>query len=390
MSIDVLINGEGTPINRVVFTALLEESVASTYAAYGKALSAGAITFADLVKLARHGDIPFSLFFAPLPLVRAQLAAKTDKLLAGVTKKTFSVNSRDVVQLRDIELIVKDLLRKQELLKKHDATLAKNPIIGLLGRPGRTIKADADKFMKAIDLTHDAVRSAGDKEALLAYIITRLEAKQILVSQGASTVMPQRVKVKFSGMTVKDNKIPYIFLAGGDAGDNQEPNGRHIFTLMLLAVLVARRIFAPVTYDGSTIGPDVGREYDIVGEVLMPAGEIRRRTLASLDDVKALADEFNVTPSAMTVRAMRLNVFGGDIARSYLDELADEYARRTKPPMRSPLPVNAIRKYNGREFSVRMLDALDSRKVSPKEFCRMVCLNRIKPSQIGDFRAALH
>jgi len=119
-------------------------------------------------------------------------------------------------------------------------------------------------------------------------------------------------------MTVKDNKIPYIFLAGGDPGDNQEPSGRRIFTLTLLAVLVARRIFAPVTYDGSSIGQNVGREYDIAGEILMPAAGLCDQRLASLDDVKTLAEKFNVTPSAMTVRAMRLKIVGADCARSYL------------------------------------------------------------------------
>lgn len=389
MSIDVLIGGTATPIDRAVFTALLEDSVASTYVDYEKALSAGTIAFANLVKLARHGEIPYSLFFAPLPLVQAQIKVKTSKLLAGLTKTTFSVNSRDIVELRDIELIVKDLLRKQQLLKMYDTTLTKNSIVALLARPGRTVKSDADKLMRALGLTHESMRSVGDRDAMLAHLIAHLEAKQILVSQSSSTVMPQRLRVKFSGMAIKDNKIPYIFLAGGDPGDNQEPSGRRVFTLTLLAVLVARKIFAPVTYDGSSVGPGVGREYDIVGEILMPAADIRGQNLGSLEDVKSLADGFNVTPSAVTVRAMRLDMVSGATAKSYLDELAREYARREKQPRRSPLPVNAVRKYNGREFSVRMLGALDSQKLSSKEFCRSVCLNRIKPSQIDDFRAAV-
>jgi hypothetical protein len=389
MSIDVLIGGNETPIDSAVFTALLENSVSSTYVSYHKALATGSIPFNDLVVLARHGEIPYTLFFAPLPLVQAQISTKTDKLLAGLTKTTFSMNSRDVVDLRDIELIVKDLLRKQELLKRYDGTLARNPIIGLLRNPARSVKIDADKLMCALGLTHDAMRSTRDKDAMLVFIISHLEAKQVLVSQSASSVMPQRLKVKFSGMTIKDTKIPYIFLAGGDPGDNQEPSGRRIFTLTLLAVLVARSIFAPVTYDGSSLGQDVGREYDIAGEILMPAADVRGKDLNSLDDVKALAGELKVTASAMTVRAARLSIFRRDIAQSYLDELAREYALRVKPVMRTPLAVNAVRKYNGREFSVRMLKALDSQKLSPKDFCRSVCLNHLQPAQIADFRAAL-
>jgi len=44
--------------------------------------------------------------------------------LASVSKNTFSIGSRARVELRDVELIVKDLIRKQGLLRRHDATLS--------------------------------------------------------------------------------------------------------------------------------------------------------------------------------------------------------------------------------------------------------------------------
>lgn len=390
MAIDVLLNHARTPIEEAVFVALLENSVASTYVDYDRALKKLEIPFNDLVNLARHGEIPYTLFFAPLPLVAAQIEAKTEKLLSGLSKDTFSVNSRDKVSLRDVELIVKDLLRKQELLKTHDKTLTKNTIVGLLGRPGKSIAADAAKLMEALDLTHGAIRSARTKKAALAHLVLCLEAHQILVSQSVNNFMPQRlIGVRFSGMTIKDTKVPYIFLAGGDAGDYQEPEGRKIFTLTLMSVLIARRIFAPVTYDGSSTGSDVGREYDIVGEMLMPRGALRDVSLTSLDEIKAAAEDFKVTPSAMTVRAMRLGTLDSGTATAHLAELKREFEQRTKPRARQPKPVNAVRTYNGRELSIRMLHAFDDRKISAKDFCRSVCLNHIKPWQIDDFRSAL-
>lgn len=390
MAIDVLLTGTRTSIDKAVFVALLENSTATTYAGYSRAIESSSIAFADLVSLARHGDIPFTLFFAPLPLVEAQIRAKTDKLLRGVGKATFSVNSRDRVNLRDIELIVKDLLRKQELLKRHDRSLAKNPIVGLLSMPGGSVTADANKLMASLGLEHAALRAARNKSAALTLMIDRLEANQVLVSQSVNNFMPQRLTgLKFSGMTIRDAKVPYIFLAGGDPGDRQEPVGRKIFTLALMSVLVARKIFAPVTYDGSSIGTDVGREYDIVGAMLMPADSLRGSQLTALSDVKAAADEFKVTPSALTVRAMRLGLIGRESAASHLAELAREYGSREKSHARQPKAVNAVRKYNGREFSSRMIDALDRSRMSPKEFCRSVCLNHIKPAQIDDFRRAV-
>lgn len=390
MQMEVTLDGSRTPIEREVFVALLENSVANGRAGYLRALDTLEITFTELVDLARKADIPYSLFFASHALVQAQLRAKTEKLLQGLTKATFSLNSRSTVDLRDIELIVKDLLRKQELLKKHDITLVRNQIVGLLRRRGRSVEEDAEILLNALGLDSDSIRAAKNKESALELMIKHLEARQVLVSRSVNNFMPQRLQgVKFSGMTIKDTKVPYIFLSGGDHGDSQEPTGRQIFTLTLMAVLVARGIFAPVTYDGRSSAPDPGREYDIVGQMLMPVEEVRQVDHGSLDAVKAAADLFKVTPSAMAVRAMRLGFVSPDAAGGYLAELEVEYSNRTSPKPRTPKTVNAIRKYNGREFSARMLGALDSRKLTARDFCRVVCSNRIKPHEINDFRGAI-
>lgn len=222
-------------------------------------------------------------------------------------------------------------------------------------------------------------------------MIERLEANQVLVSRSVQNYMPQRLAhVKFSGMTVRDNKVPYIFLAGGDHGDDQEPVGRTIFTLALMTVLVARRIFAAMTWDGGSTATDPGREYDIAGSMLMPAERMRALALTSLDAVKAASDEFKVTASAVTVRAMRLGMISPEAAGNHLEQLRGEFRSRPKGGPRSPIhPENAVRKYNGRELTVRMLHALDNGDISAGEFCRSICLNHLKPSRIEDLRRAV-
>jgi hypothetical protein len=202
--------------------------------------------------------------------------------------------------------------------------------------------------------------------------------------------MPQLVEVRFSGMTVRDSKVPYIFLSGGDHGDFQEPVGRQIFTLVLMAVLVARGIFAPVSYDASSTAPDAGREFDIVGEILMPAEEMQKAKLLDLAGINVAADALKVTPSAIVVRAMRLGQLSPETAFLYLDELATEFrARPASGPRKQLKPVNAIRKYSGRGLTARMLRAVDDRRLTDREFCRVVCLNRISTFEIGELRAAI-
>lgn len=387
----MLLGQAAVPIDDAVFTTLLDNSVAGTYKGYERTLQTGSIKFTDLVDLARKGDIPYTLFFAPITLVQEQVEKKTAKLLAGVSRDTFSIGSRAKVELRDVELIVKDLIRKQQLVRKHDMSLQPNTIIGLLRDDTESVDADAAALMSALGLAHDRLRACRSKEKALDLMIERLEANQVLVSRSVQNYMPQRLThVKFSGMTIRDNKVPYIFLAGGDHGDDQEPVGRTIFTLALMTVLVARRIFAPMTWDGGSTETEPGREYDIAGTMLMPMERMRALALTSLDAIKAASDEFKVTASAVTVQAMRLGMISAEAAGNHLEQLRGEFRSRPKGGPRSPIhPENAVRKYNGRELTVRMLHAFDSGGISAGEFCRSICLNHLKPSRIEDLRRAV-
>ncbi|GGK89878.1 hypothetical protein JOE58_000767 [Curtobacterium luteum] len=387
--LDVVLQGSRTPIDVAVFTDLIENSVAAGRLPYRKALVRGEIRLSDLIDLARVAHVPWPLFFAPFDVVHAQVEAKTAKLLQGLSKDTFSMNSRATVQLRDVELIVKDLLRKQMLLRTHDETLADNAIVGMLRKPRGSAADDALALLDAIGLEPNGLRQAPTKKGALELLIAHLEANQVLVARSVRGFMPQLIEVKFSGLTVKDRTVPYIFLARGDQGDAQEPEGRQLFTLTLMAVLVARNIFAPVTYDGRTPAIDGGREYEITAEILMPAADVRQREFGSLDDIRAAADTFKVTPSAMLVRAEHLRLVTAAETRSYLAVLERDFAALARSQARTPKPVNGVRTYNGRALSTRMLGALDSGKITPGEFCRSVCGNRIKPYEISEFREAL-
>jgi hypothetical protein len=391
VSIHVTLDRASVEIDESVFRALFDASVVSTRTPYLTALEKKRITFSELVKLSRTAQIPYSLFFAPREVVDRQLARKSEVLLRGLSKKTFSLNSRNRVRLSDVELIIKDLLRKQELLKKLDHTLLTNEVVGCLRRPGSTVPQDAQTLMKVLGVSTEDVKSTRTKEAAFHLLVERMESKQILVSQSQRHYMPQQLPagVRFSGLCVKDKKVPFVFLASGDDDINAEPTGRRVFTLVLLAVLVARGRFAPVTYHSASNHIISNREYEITEEILMPVAEVRDLKLNALDDVKACANLFRVTPSAMVMRARRLGILKRVEAEEYLIVLAEEYAGRAKRVSRSPLAVNALRKYNGSEFSRRMVHQLDAGRISPSEFCRVVLQNKMRASQITDFRSRL-
>ncbi|WP_238348249.1 hypothetical protein [Ornithinimicrobium pratense] len=244
----VKVGTESVSIRKAVFTALFDNSWVSQYAAYRTAVKTGQIHLDDLVRLARKAQIPYVLFFAPPEVVQRQLQDKTEKLLAGMTKDAFSMNSRNQVQLRDVELVVKDLLRKQATLKELDRSLVENTLVGCLaGRRGGDPRRSAERLNELLGISSLDLQRISTRQAALELVVRRLEDNQVLVSQSQQDFMPQRipVHVKFSGLCIKDRKVPYIFLTGGEGDIRLEPTGRRLFTLVLLTVFVARGRFSP-------------------------------------------------------------------------------------------------------------------------------------------------
>ena len=200
--------------------------------------------------------------------------------------------------------------------------------------------------------------------------------------------MPQNAK--FSGMTVKDSRVPYIFIASGDEGEKIEPPGRKVFTLALLAVLVARSRFATVTYSSYTPNEEMPREYDLTAEILMPSNDFRAADLSSLEAVMDTSEVFKVSPSAVVMRGRRLGLLGRDDADAYYQELQTAYKNANDHPWNPMLQVNALKKYNGLECSRRMLNVLDAGRISHGDFCRVMFSNTMRTkAQVNDFRAAV-
>lgn len=387
----VVLDGAHVPIDRGVFVSLFHNSVVASYADVRKALAGQPIPYQKFLKLAYQAQIPYPLFFAPRDVVDEQVRLKTAKLMAGFTKQSFSMHSRHKVELCDVELIVKDLMRKQELLRRYDPSLGPNPLVGLVKKSVRPVVEDAAHLLQVLSLDLSEIRAAKSKEAAVDLLISRLEAKQVLVSRSAQHHMPQEIprRAKFSGMTIKDKRVPFIFLASGNEGDHLEPAGRRLFTLVLLTVLIGQETFTPVNYDGHTKDEDSPRAHEVAAEILMPRAEFRGMRFPDLDAVNEAATKFKVTPSAVAMRARHLRCIERDEFVEIMDALERAYAKRPKSVMRSPAPVKALLKYNGTECSRRMLGVLDAKRISRAEFRRVMLFNKLAASQITDFRAAV-
>ena len=157
---------------------------------------------------------------------------------------------------------------------------------------------------------------------------------------------------------------------------------------MLLTVLAARGISAPVQYDSTVDAVTEQYPSDLTAEILMPAAEVRERRPQTLDEVEELADHFKVTPSAVLVRSRRFGLRERAVADAHLRTLRAEFAQLEKP-RRNTSKAIAVRKYNGLEFSRRMISVLDRGGIAERQFCIQVCGGRLKPADLVAFRQGL-
>ena len=390
MSIDVSCGRSTIAIERETFKALIDESWQRDAREYVDALERSRIRFTVLVQLARKAQIPYALFFAPVEVAEAQLKRKREILLGGVSKGVFSLNSRGKVRLADIELIVRDVLRKQELLKRLDPSLPENGLVGSLSRSRRSVKSDAEWLVSQLGVDRSYLLRVKTKELAFEHFVDHLEEHNIFVSQSVRNYMPQAIptRAQFSGICIRDKRVPFLFLNNGDHRDSLEPAGRRLLTLTLLTVCLARGKFRPVAYTEQSDQLIENREYEIAEEMLMPAESVTELEVASLDDLQAHADRFCVTPSAFLMRARRLKLVDEDTARDQMEALREQFRNQPKSKARQPKPVNALRKYNSAEYSRSLLRQMDAGRLAASEITRVLLQNR-RSVLINDFRAAL-
>lgn len=376
-------------IDGKVYRDLFEDSHVYGMADYRRSLETGQITFLNLRELARKADIPYSLFFAPEKLVQAHIQRKSDLLLAGTSKDTFSLNSRGTVEIRDVELIIKDILRKQTL-PKRTLKEADNAIVGMLRGSKLTVPQQAARVRDAlgIDLAHIGTLN---KNKTFDYLVGLLGQHNIFVSQSSVGHMPQTIQqhVKFSGMCIKDKVYPFIFLNNKDEEPSFEPQGRKILTLMLLLVCMTKAKFSAVTYSERAKDLIKEKEFEIVEEILMPAADLASVSIESMDELVAYANQYSVTPSAFLMRLRRLERIGTTEAEGYFEMLKDEYANRTSHGFSHPTETTAFLKYNGAPYSVKVFELIDRGAINKSDARRILLQNRKKVTFLDELRSKL-
>lgn len=384
---DIIVGGKIVKTEDAVFDALFENSVVHYYADVLNSVKTGHISFEMLRNLARKADIPYSLFFAPAEVVVANIDRKNRELLKGFSKGTFSMNTRGQVRLADIELIVKDLIRKQQLLKILDKDLQQNSVCGCLRRSRLDLNQQAVMLEQVLGLNLADIRSAR-KEKAFAYIVEKLEEKNIFVSQSSQGHMPQRIhsKVEFSGMCIKDKKIPFIFLNNKGEYKIDEPAGRRIFTLILMAVCIAKSKFGVSTYSEEVTGERGGLVYRITEEILMPRKIVGTYRVASVEELRNAASFFCVTPSALLTRLRGLHIIDPKMAEELKVILREEFRNRKPTHAFSRSVIRGLQRYNGIRYPAAIMKFVDNGALPRGEARRVLLQNRLSEASLDAFR----
>lgn len=391
--LSVVVDGKNMPVRLDNFIKLFENSHIYYKQDYQKAVERRRINFSKLKELSRDAGIPYVLFFAPAEVVDRQITRNNEILFQGVDNGIFSLSGRGNIDVRDINLIIKDIIKRQKLLRKHYPTTVNNPIIRKYERSRLSIEEQARGLIYDCSIDVERLRGSPKKEKAYDYLVECLESSNIFVSRSRKGFMPQSVgaHVRFSGIVVKENKFPSIFLFSSDESGVSDPAGRRIFTLILLLVCLAKGRFVPVTYDSSQKEIINSDEYEIAEEILMPRSALENANVDKLDDIKNLAAMFMVTPRALLVRLKRLGVVSPEIFNRFYGELNDEYqnGKATNNHPWNASDTTKARTYNGIEFTKRAYSLLDNGRLSTGDLRRILLFNKRPKSFLDDLRSTL-
>ncbi|MDP4103334.1 MAG: hypothetical protein Q8935_00155 [Bacillota bacterium] len=369
-------NKQAIVISKSVFVDLLEISHIKEYKDYIKAIDQNEITFINLKKLATKAGVPYPLFFAPKHIVDKQIENKDKNLYEKIpSKEEIRLSSRGRIEVKDIELIAKDLGRKQEFLKNRVLLKADpNKFIGSVGDkikkniPVEEIATEIREYL-GIDLIY--LRSI-PKDKVLNYITTCSEKKGILISFSSYNYMPQNInpELELSGICIKDKKFPYIFINTRDGDEKPkiiESAGRQIFTLLSMLAFIGMGKFLLSSKSGRSKNDPIKLAYAIAGEIIIPQSDLNTFKITTLDELKERAHFFKITPSMLLYKLEGQRKIGAVLANSFRQQLQQDLRKAEPKQKRAPHPTTGYGKYNGLRFSKEIINAYRTGLISQVE-----------------------
>ena len=297
----------------------------------------GSITFNQLVDISRSNKFSYPLFFASKDRVANLISTYNSKLYGKISEsKVLTMGTRDKeFDVRGIRWIVADIAEKQKIYKQFGSTrnLQEEQIVKFLKNSTYSIAEQAKYIVSKIDISLDYLRGLSSKHKALKYLEGKLSENQIHVYREAKGVMPQNLPTDFliSGVYIRDNYNPVIFIGNELSLYPEEGVGRKIYTLIFLLVSLFKDYSFAVQINHES--PHMDRQtkgklsdiYEITNEILMPEGYLRGLTFDDIDDIKEMSGVLKVSPTALTVRLSLLGILDKTASESIKKQLVEEY-----------------------------------------------------------------
>jgi len=370
----VQLNRDSIEIDRDVFFALLSSTPVSALKVYKDAIAKKRISLTNLKSISEKEEIPYPLFFAPIDKVTLQLKNKERVLYEKVpAKDVVQLNARGSLDRNQISLIIKDLSRKQEFLKKRIITkMVDNTFIGLISKDVNDHKTNiflAGTIRNYLEIDLEELRDLS-KPKVLKYIVYKAEQKGVLVSFSSHNFMPKNIpsEADFSGICIKDKKFPYVFINTRDGDEKPkilESDGRQVFTLLAMLVAIAMNKFVLNTKNQDKYGRGILKQvYSIAGEIIIPIHELCGFNVSNLDDLEKYSKVFKVTPSMLLFRLKLAGRIGKDLNDILRSQLLSKIESANTSHGHAPLPETGYGKYNGQFFSREVVKAYKGGRLS--------------------------
>lgn len=380
-ALHVIHKKEQINIDKSIFCLLLDLPFIQIRKPYQDAIKENKIKLSILKELSGKAEVPYPLFFAPLSVVEKQIADRDKEIEDKMpTKDEINLTFRGKMRQGEIQLIVNDLARKQQFLKKYVLSNSpKNEFIGLISKWKLSQSSTVDIANRVRDYFNIDLNEMRklSKAKVLHYLIDRIENKYIFVSFSSFQYMPQEIskEIHLSGVCIKDRSFPFIFMNTRDGDDSPliiESDGRQIFTLISMVVCLGQNKFILSTKKGQINDQNLKELYSIVSEILIPKQELEKVVFETIEELKERSHLFKVTPSMLLTSLHESKLINSGLYNKYMNLLS---AKQNKTGMsfgRHIKPVDGFGRYNGERFSREVVKAFNIGKVSRDDFQKIL------------------
>ena len=311
-----------TSISTEVYSLLHENFIYSDRELSQGYMNKKQITFVQLRKLCRKNNFNYALFFAGINHLKKIINEQNSELFGSLDRKEIIAGTRSgTVDIRAIRWIIGDLIAKKDLYKKYGNS-QKLKIVKFLRNSSRSVPDQANYILETLGISRNDLLAKTTKKAAYKFLCKTLSNNNIHVSTEANNCMPQNVpkELEMSGIYIRDNFNPMIFICNEISGHPDEGMGRKIYTLVFLLTSICKGRSFAISINKENYSVDISKNkylakiHKITNEILMPKNYFKEGTYSNKKEILAESGRLKVTPTALLVRLKALKKLDCDYA----------------------------------------------------------------------------